>query len=142
MGDFIKGALPVMSTGFDLNHYSLIGGFLDAPGDKTECGIMYDTKITCKSASARDVVRDRLAALAKQVEQGNDASKVYTWMAFEGLDNDRDLRIYGRYKDKKAMDELNARDELVEFWKQSRDNEIETIAQRGYVPNGKGWLHR
>ncbi|KAB5523111.1 hypothetical protein GE09DRAFT_1153981 [Coniochaeta sp. 2T2.1] len=142
MGQFLKGALPVMSTGFDLSHYSAIGGFLDAPGDSRQCGVMYDTKITCKSAEARALVKDRLAALAKKIEADNDAEQVFTWMAFEGLDNDKDLRIYGRFKDRAAMAKLNERSEVVDFWKASRENEIDAIQQRGYVPNNKGWLHR
>lgn len=142
MGQFLKGALPVMSTGFDLSHYSAIGGFLDAPGDSRQCGVMYDTKIVAKSAEARALLKQRLATLAKKIEADNDAGQVLTWMAFEGLDNDKDLRVYGRFKDRAAMARLNERDDVVGFWKESRDNEIDRIEQRGYVPNGKGWLHR
>lgn len=142
MGQFIKNALPVMSTGFDLSHYGAVGGFLDAPGNSRECGVMYDTKIVAKSAEARAVLKDRLVALAKNIEAGNDADQVLTWMAFESLDNDKDLRVYGRFKDRAAMAKLNERDDVVNFWKESRENEIDRIEQRGYVPNGKGWLHR
>lgn len=142
MQQFLKGALPVMSTGFDLSHYTAIGGFLDAPGDARQCGVMYDTKIVAKTPEARAVLRDRLATLAKKMEAETDKGQVLTWMAFESLDNDRDLRVYGRFRDRAAMAGVNEREDVVGFWKESRDGEIERIEQRGYVPNGKGWLHR
>jgi quinol monooxygenase YgiN len=142
MQQFLEGALPVMSTGFDLSHYSAVGGVPDAPGDGRQCGVMYDIKIVAKSPEARAVLKDRLAALAKKIEADTDKEQVLTWMAFECLDNDRDLRVYGRFKDRAAMARVNEREDVVAFWKESRDNEIERIEQRGYVPNGKGWLHR
>lgn len=141
MAEFQKGALPVMSTGFDLAHYGELGGFLDAPGDGRQCGVMQDIRIVCKSPEARKVAAARLQALAKSVEAAKDAGTL-TWMAFDCLDNDVDLRIFGRFVDREAMERLNAREEVVSFWKDSKDGEIARIDQRAYVPNGKGWLHR
>lgn len=66
---------------------------------------------------------------------------VLTWMVFEGLDNETDLRIFGRYVNRDAMEALRAREEMVDFWKESKGG-IESIEQRGYVPNGRGWMHR
>jgi len=141
MGEFQKGALPVMSTGFDLAHYSKIGGFLDATGNSRECGVMQDIRIICKSAEARKVAKARLGALAEAVAAAKDPGTL-TYMVFESLDNDRDLRIFGRFVDREAMEKLNAREEVVKFWNDSKVDEIARIDQRAYVPNGKGWLHR
>lgn len=140
MAEFQKGALPVMSTGFDLAHYESVGGFLDAPGDCTECGVMQDIRIQCNSAAARKAVCDRLRALAAKVQARGDAGTL-TWMAFECLDDEVGLRVYGRFVDRTAMERLNATPEVVEFWKASKE-EVARIDQRAYLPNGKGWLHR
>ena len=105
---------------------------------------MHDTRIVCKSPEARSVLRARLLALARSIEadSAGPGADVYTWMAFECLDNDMDLRVFARTKDRTALDKLSRRPEVVNFWKESREGEIERIDQRGYVPNGKGWLHR
>lgn len=142
MGNFTKKALPVMSTGFDLAHYSDIGGFLDAPGDGRQCGVMQDIRIICKSPEARKTAAERLVKIAKTLEGEPDKAGVQTWMAFESVDNDLDLRVFGRFENQAALQKLNARKEIADFWIASRDNEINRIDQRNYVPNDKGWLHR
>lgn len=142
MGKFTKKALPVMSTGFDLAHYSDIGGFLDAPGDGRQCAVMQDIRIICKSSEAKRIAGERLAKIAKILEGESDKAGVQTWMAFESLDNHLDLRIFGRYESQAALQKLNARKELVDFWTASREDDIDRIDQRNYVPNDKGWLHR
>jgi quinol monooxygenase YgiN len=148
MKTFLKAAMPHMATDLDLSFWTHVAGFIDADDklgkdweerEERECGVMYDVKIICKNGM-RVVVKERLVRLAEGME--DDGSKgVLTWMVFEGLDHETDLRIFGRYVDRDSMEALRAREEMVEFWRGSK-GEIERIEQRGYVPNGKGWLHR
>jgi hypothetical protein len=39
MGVFLSKIPPTMTTGLDLTHYEDTAGFLDKPGDMTECGV-------------------------------------------------------------------------------------------------------
>ena len=142
MKKFLEEAFPVMSTGFDLQHYSLVSGFLDGPGDKRACGVMQDINITCKSRAARDTVVQRLKELGMKLENEKAGGEVLTWTAYESQDNELGARILGRFKNKKAMMTLNRRPEVMDFWAACKEKEIERVEQRGYVENGKGWLHR
>ncbi len=39
------------------------------------------------------------------------------------------------------MEKFLRRDDVLNFWKESK-GEIASMEARGYLPNGKGWLHR
>jgi quinol monooxygenase YgiN len=141
MKDFLGSAFPIMTTGFDLQHYSLVGGFIDGPGDKRPCGIMYDTNIVCKSAEARQKVVQRLKALGSSVTKDNKDG-ILSFMTFEAQDDTTGARMLGRFTDRKALDAFMRRPEVVKFWADGKESDIARIEQRGYVENGKGWLHR
>jgi quinol monooxygenase YgiN len=143
MGKFLKAVPPTMTTGLDLAHYRSVGGFLDLPGDKCECEIMQDTRIVCKSADARKSVLERLQKLTKTIQASEEkkSSGVLTYMAFESLDNDIAVRLYGRYATRDSMESFLRRSDVLNFWMQSK-NDVATMESRGYLPNGKGWLHR
>ncbi|KAF1991819.1 hypothetical protein K402DRAFT_367166 [Aulographum hederae CBS 113979] len=141
MSTFLSKIPPTMTTGLDLVHYSLSSGYLDGPGDSRPCGIMSDHVITCNSHGDRNTVLSQLKALTKTVEESESKSSVYTFMAFSSLDNDVGVRIYGRYKDRATYETFQRRQEMVDFWLESKD-QVKAMAQRLYVPNGKGWLHR
>jgi hypothetical protein len=50
-------------------------------------------------------------------------------------------RMFARFKDRAAMETHLRRKEVIDFWLGSKD-EVAAMEARGYVPNGKGWLHR
>ncbi|OAA53983.1 hypothetical protein SPI_09190 [Niveomyces insectorum RCEF 264] len=133
-----------MATGFDLQHYNRVAGFLDLSGDSTPCGLMYDTRVVCKSAATRDTVLARLIALGPAIETSGLAKNgaILTWMAFASQDHDNDARIFARFRDKTGLDAYNRLSAVLEFWAVGKENDIDKIEQRGYVENGKGWLHR
>ncbi|TPX06935.1 uncharacterized protein E0L32_011159 [Thyridium curvatum] len=143
MGEFQRGAVPEMATGFDLQHYASLGGFLDAPGDRRECGVMHDAHVTCKSAADRRAVADSLRRLAASLgADGLVGAGVWTWMAYECLDNETDLRIYGRFRDWDAMKTWDRRAEVLGLWEKHGWKEVDKVVQRALIPTGKGWLHR
>jgi hypothetical protein len=139
MAEFLKKIPPTMTTGLDLMHYSCVSGYIDQPGDKKECEIMQDTRISCISGNAREAVLSKLKLLAISVEA--DSKGVYTWMAFSSLDDDMGVRIYTRFETRVAMEGYSRRKDVAEFWSESKDD-IKQLEWRCYVPNGKGWLHR
>jgi quinol monooxygenase YgiN len=139
MSIFLSKAPPTMPTGLDLSHYAKVAGYIDAPGDKRECAIMVDTRVSCISATARSTVILKLSQLAKSVEK--DAQGVYTWMAFSSLDSDTALRIFARFESREAMEVYQRRKDVADFWAESKDDVGTRECQR-YAPNGKGWLHR
>ena len=108
MQTFLDAIQSCYTTGLDLSHYSLIDGFLDLPGDMRECGIMQDTRIVCVSPQATDSVISALAALTASVEKKEKAegeeSGVYTYMAFKSLDDETGARIFGRWRNREAME--------------------------------------
>jgi len=128
-----------MSTGFDLSHFTETSGFLDKPGNSKECAVIYDTKIQCASASARDSVLDKLAAVAKHAEEAEDGT--YTFLVLKSLDNDDNIRIFERYATWEALNFHQSGIELVNLLVGSKE-EIKSLEGRPYVPNLKGWLHR
>jgi len=143
MARFLSAIPPTMTTGLDLNNYTRVGGYLDKPGDKRECGIMQDIKIMCSSPSARSTLLDKLAELAKTVETTEDKEDagVWTWMAFACLDDEVGARIFARFRSREDMERHIRRKEVVDFWLGSKE-EVRSMGSRGYLPNGKGWLHR
>ncbi len=108
-----------------------------------ECHIMQDTRIGCKSAADRETVLKRLESLCEKIKQGEKSSHsgVLTFMGFACLDNDTGLRMYSRFESREAMETFLRRDDVLTFWKESKA-EIASMEARGYLPNGKGWLHR
>ncbi|KAF2095510.1 hypothetical protein NA57DRAFT_44223, partial [Rhizodiscina lignyota] len=141
MGAFLKKIPAASATGLDLNHYSLVAGYLDKPGDKTECGIMLDVKLTAGSAAARKSLNPKLKKLASDVDKADPDGGVYTFMTFESIDNDVDGRIYARFRDRDAMEKFLRRKEWTDFWMSTKD-EVAKMESRAYLHNGKGWLYR
>jgi hypothetical protein len=139
MGGFLKKIPPTMTTGLDLMHYSCAAGYIDLPGDKKECEIMQDTRISCISATARVAVLSKLKQLAQSIEI--ESSGVYTWMVFSSLDNDVGVRIFARFETREAMETCSRRKDIAEFWSDSKED-VKQMEWRCYVPNNKGWLHR
>ena len=129
-----------MSTGLDLGYYEHYAGFIDAPGDKRECGVMHDTRINCKSAGERDAVLKKLEELVQPVAEKDE--NIYTWLVARSLVDDKEIRLYSRFKTRDDMEKYNRDPQVIEFWKQCGQKEIDTMQQRGYIPNLKGWLHR
>lgn len=143
MAKFLSIIPAHTTTDLDLNHYSLISGFLDREGDKKECGIMLDQKILCKSAAARRNVCSALKTLTITVSETEKASPsgVLTFMAFECLDDEVGARLYSRFESRGAMEAFIRREDVNAFW-QGVKADVRGMEQRGYLPNGKGWLHR
>ncbi|KIH90880.1 hypothetical protein SPBR_00964 [Sporothrix brasiliensis 5110] len=141
---FIPVALPNMTTGFDLQHYARVGGFLDRPGDGRACGFMYDVKIKCTSVEARDRVAARLTALAPAIEAAvpTQDGGILTWVAFASQDVDTDTRLLIRFRDKAAFHAYTRLPAVLDFWAAGKEEDVDKMEQWGYVENGKGWLHR
>ncbi|KAK3068653.1 hypothetical protein LTS18_000581, partial [Coniosporium uncinatum] len=133
MKQFLTKIPPTMTTGLDLAHYESLGGFLDRPGDRTECGIMQDVSITCNSPDAWRTIAEKLKKLAEATEAAGDET-VYTFMVFKSLDDETGLRIFGRYKDRDALKKHESKKEVIGFWMDTKD-EIATMRQRCYVHN-------
>lgn len=143
MAEFLSIIPAHTTTDLDLNHYSLLSGFLDRDGDKKECGIMLDQKIMCKSAIARQSVDSALKSLAAKVSETEKASPsgILTFMAFDCLDDEVGARLYSRFESREAMEAFIRRQDVNAFW-QGVKAEVRGMEQRAYLPNGKGWLHR
>lgn len=143
MAKFLQVIPEHTTTDLDLNHYAFLSGFIDRDGEKKECGIMLDQKILCKSSVARTRVSDSLKRLGDAIAESEKASTsgVLTFMTFESLDDETGARIYSRFESRKTMERFIRREDVNAFW-QSAKTEVRGMEQRGYVPNGKGWLHR
>ncbi|EPE04254.1 hypothetical protein F503_04769 [Ophiostoma piceae UAMH 11346] len=141
---FLPKAVPNMMASFDLQHYSRVAGFLDKPGDARACGFMYDVKIECKSSDARGRILARLRELGPKVEASELTARgaLLTWMGFASQDSDKDARIFMRFRDKAAFQEYVRLQDVAGFWAAGKDEDIDKVQQRGYVENGRGWLHR
>lgn len=139
MGPFLKAVPPIMSTGLDLTHYTDVSGFLDKTGKSTECTVIHDTKILCASSSARDVVLNKLAAIAEHAEK--EEKGTYTFYVLKCLDHNNQIRIFERYASWDALDIHQKNPALTKLWLGSKE-EIRSLEGRTYSPNNKGWLHR
>ena len=139
MGEFLKKIPPTMTTGLDLTHYEdVAGSFLDKPGDRRECAVMYDSRIKC-NAGKRDAVLQKLSTLAVQIEA--DLNDCWTFMVLKSLDNEHEVRIFQRYGTWKGLDiQENFEPRLSALFECK--NEIASMEGRAFVPNRKGWLHR
>ncbi|KAF2751696.1 hypothetical protein M011DRAFT_414469 [Sporormia fimetaria CBS 119925] len=145
MSPFLAQTPQTTICGLDLNHYRLLSGFLDLSGDKTEAGIIHQTQITCTDSAARaslvPLLKNLIAGVEKQEKENGGKSGVLTYMGFECLDDETGLRILGRWKTREDMEAFLRREDVSKFWSEAR-NLVRAIDQRGFVPNGKGWLHR
>jgi quinol monooxygenase YgiN len=141
MSSFLAKIPHIMTTGLDLTHYSLAAGFIDLPGDQRECGIMQDVKVLCLSANARQLVLAKAAKLAQAVESEGKDNGVFSFMVLSNLDVDKGVRLFLRFSSRDAMERHMRRKDVLDFWMTSKED-ITTMESRGYVPNGKGWLHR
>lgn len=145
MTKFLSLIPAASTTGLDLNHYRCTAGFLDFPGDKNEAGVMQDVRIVCTSPDVRPGIVTSLNSLVNKVhkEERENGGKngVLTYMAFESLDDEVGVRIYGRWKTREDMERFIRREDAVRFWMENKKG-MKSMEQRGYVPNGKGWLHR
>ncbi|KAG7149543.1 hypothetical protein HYQ46_001546 [Verticillium longisporum] len=139
---FLPSALPLMTTGLDLVHYGVVGGFLDIFGDKAECGIMRDIQIRCIDEAARQKLLDALKMVCRSVEvaqRQEGMGEILTFLGLKSLDNDVGDRIYARYKGRSAMEAWQRSDIVQGFWRVVKEN-VADMTFRAYVPNGKGWL--
>lgn len=139
MGKFLKATPPTMITGLDLTHYEdVAGSFLDKPGDRRECAVIYDSKIRCHN-ERREAVLEKLSELAKAVE--SQLEDTWTFMVLKSLDNDTDIRIFQRYGTWKGLEEQERFGPRLDTFFGSK-HDIASMESRAFVPNGKGWLHR
>jgi quinol monooxygenase YgiN len=141
MQGFLAEVPAHSSTGLDLNHYSLVAGYLDKHGDKRECGIMLDARIATGSASARSALEPKLRKLATDINSTDQKGEVLTFMTFKSLDDDVNARIYARFADRDAMEKTIRTDAWTNFWLSTKE-EITKMESRAYLPNNKGWLYR
>ena len=143
MGTFLATIPEHTTTDLDLNHYRAIGGFIDRDGDKKECAVMLDQRIGCKSSDQRDAIIKSLQGLALNVQstEKQQASGILTFIGFASLDDETSARIYSRFESRKSMEIFLRRSDVESFWRKSK-SDIANMESRGYVPNGKGWLHR
>ncbi|KAF4634269.1 hypothetical protein G7Y89_g3852 [Cudoniella acicularis] len=137
----MKKFLPVipstMTTGLDLTHYTDVSGFLDKSGKLDECGIIFDTKILCHSAAAREYVLKKLQVVSKHA--GGEEKGTYTFWVLKSLDHDDEVRIFERYESFEAMQAHQRSSIIVDFWMEAKD-EIKSMDGRTYVPNHKATL--
>ncbi|KAK2748943.1 hypothetical protein FQN57_007226 [Myotisia sp. PD_48] len=140
MNKFLPVALTTMTTGLDLVNYEDVAGFMDKPGDMTECGIIWDTRLTINEASFEQVLSN-LTRLAEWVEKSEPDT--YTFLIHKGLDeeNKNELRVLERYRTRDALEKHQASAEVLLFFRENKDA-IVRLENRGYLPNGLGWLHR
>jgi len=142
MSTFLEAALPCMTTGLDLAYYSFAAGFLDRPGDRRECGVMHDMRTHCTTAEGRRVVEDALREQVGPAVSKDGGGGVYTWLVCRSDDDDREVRLYSRFRSSEDLERYLRMPEVKTFWREHGQNEVATMEQRGYVPNHKGWLHR
>ena len=143
MDAFLKTIPDHTTMDLYLNHYTVVGGFLDRDGDMKECGVMKGTRIVCKSPSARGEVLSRLQALTTGVQEGEKVKRegLLTFMGFECLDNEVGARIFVRFESREVMEAFVRMEDVLGFWRECKEN-VASMEQHLYVPNGKGWLHR
>jgi quinol monooxygenase YgiN len=122
----------------DLTHYEDVAGFLDKPGDMKECGVFYDTRITCANGK-RDQVLAGLTKVASHVEREEPGT--YTFLVLRSLDTEDGARVFERYESRAKMEEHWKGKALLEFFTANKE-QIKSMEGRSYVPNGYGWLHR
>ena len=140
MAKFLAAIPPTMTTGLDITHYEDVAGFLDKPGNSKECGIFYDTRITCApTPGTRDAILSKLAKVAEVVEREEPGT--YTYMVLRSLDTEDGVRVFERYESRAAMEEHCKGKALLDFFMGSKE-QIKSMEGRGYLPNGYGWLHR
>jgi quinol monooxygenase YgiN len=138
MGVFLPKIAKTMTTGLDLTHFEDVGGFLDKPGDKKECGIFTVTKFLAKKGKREELIK-KLVELARHVEESE--KDTYTSLVLKSLDNETDIRTFERYASRKALEEHTASKEVINCLMGSKD-EISSMESRSFIPNGRGWLHR
>ncbi|KAF2021864.1 hypothetical protein BU24DRAFT_488198 [Aaosphaeria arxii CBS 175.79] len=138
MATFLAAIPAVSTTGLDISHYALVSGFHDASQLARPAGIMQDVRVTCVSASARDTL---LSSLATLVSWAEGTQGTLSYMAFKSLDDEVGVRIFGRWRERRDMEAFMRSGEVVGFWMEGKEG-IKGMEQRGYVENGKGWLHR
>jgi quinol monooxygenase YgiN len=136
---FLPAAGAIMSIGLDLTHYEDRSGFLDRSVNYKEAEIFYDTRITTKSAAATTTLLEKLAKLAKYVDDNEEGA--YTFLVVKSLDSEDEIRIFERYESWDAFQKHLASKELADLLLGSKE-EIKSLEGRTYVPNQKGWLHR
>jgi quinol monooxygenase YgiN len=147
MADFLAAIPEYTTTNLDLAHYRCVAGVLDLHGDRREAGCMQDVRITCVDGGARERVLGALQGLVQKVqreeeEEGNGGQAgVETYMGFASLDDEVGVRIFGRWRERRDLEEFVRREDVGDFWKGVRVD-VARMEQRIYVPNGKGWLHR
>jgi quinol monooxygenase YgiN len=139
MEPFLKATPPTMAIGFDLTHYTEVSGFLDKSGRAAECAVIYDTKIVCASAFARDTILSRLESIAEHAE--GEESGTYTFWVLRSLENEEEVRIFERYESWEALELHQKAPGLINFWLDSKE-EVRSMEGRAYAPNLKGWLNR
>ncbi|KAF2659220.1 hypothetical protein K491DRAFT_689345 [Lophiostoma macrostomum CBS 122681] len=148
MSNFLTLIPAASTTGLDLNHYRLVSGFLDLPGDAPPAGIMQDMRMTCTSPSARETLLSSLSSFVSALHSESLSARdeslkngILTYMAFVSVDDDVGVRIFGRWRTREDMERFIRRDDAVGFWMGNKEN-VRAMEQRLYVENGKGWLHR
>jgi quinol monooxygenase YgiN len=138
----IQAFLPKIAglsiSDLDLTHFNVESGYLDKPGDRSEVAIFWVTRIVAKDGK-RDVILQRLAKLAEYVKKHED--ETWTFQVLRSLDNETDIRIFERYKTRKALEAHMSSKEVVDTFVSSKDITA-SIEGRGYTPNGAGWLHK
>lgn len=134
---FLSKIPAAMTTGLDLVHYEDVTGFLDK-ADLKECGVIWDTKLRTKPGKRGEVL-ERLAKVAKWVESSEPDT--YTYLVHKGLDDENEVRILERYADRRALEQHQRSEVLLNFFDESK-HLVAQMENHGYVPNGLGWLHR
>jgi hypothetical protein len=139
---FLPTAGKAMTTGLDLAHFEAVGGFLDASGKKTECGVMHDMQIRCVDAARRAEFLGALRLLCLLVgerQKADGKGEVLTFLGCKSLDNDTGARLFARYKDRETWERWLRDGAFKLFWENVKPC-IASMEARGYMPNGKGWL--
>jgi quinol monooxygenase YgiN len=139
MAPFLQATPATMAIGFDLTHYTEVLGFLDKSKSAAECAVIYDTKIICSSALARDTLLSRLEPIAEHAE--SEEKGTYTFWVLKSLDEEDQLRIFERYESWDALQLHQKAPALAKLWLDSKD-EVKSMEGRAYAPNLKGWLNR
>ena len=134
---FLPTAVPTMTTGLDLTHFSAVGGFLDKSGKKTECGLIHDVQIRCVDGGREELVKG-LKELCDGVEK-QCKDEVLTFLGLVSLDNETGVRIFARYKSREVWEEWLRGSLIQTFWETVKPR-VASMEAKGYAPNGKGWL--
>ncbi|KAJ9643357.1 hypothetical protein H2199_004036 [Coniosporium tulheliwenetii] len=116
MKEFLQKIPDTMTTGLDLSHYRW-------RGERGGEGKL-----------------EKLAGEVGKVAETDDTG-VLTFMTFESLDGETGVRMFARFRSREDMERHLRSKEVLDFWLGSKE-EIASMESRGYLPNGKGWLHR